>query len=89
MTEFNNDIFKDPNYVSRSKIHTKMFGFPLPKDIDKKFIQRCFDNLDGIIVKTGNPFNPSQQRHTKVVRKNELYGEVCGEFRSISHLDRR
>lgn len=85
MNEVNNDILKNSNYVSKSKIDVNMFGKKkLPKGINKKFIQNCFDNLQGKLVKTGNPFNTSQQRLTKVVSKKDLYYEVFKEYRSIS-----
>ena len=84
MTEFNNDITKNPNYITKSKIDGKFIkSLNLPKGINVKFVKECFENAPFKYVKTGNPYNEYMQRHTKVVSKKDLQYEIFKEYRSI------
>ena len=75
------DRYKKRDYICKSEInrHTlKQMGLPNLVSVDE--VVRAFSDLikfgDYIILKTGNPLNSSQQRHTYYVSKYSLYQYV-------------
>ena len=77
MTKLNNDILKNPRYITKSKISRRELNkMHIPKSITIQEAKGAFDNCFGELVKTGIPYNENFQRHTKVVSKFELYNEI-------------
>lgn len=77
MRQVNNEILKNPNYVTKSKItRAKLNSMCIPKFVSIAEAKDAFDSCFGEIIPTGNPYNENFQRHTKIVSTFELYNEI-------------
>lgn len=78
MRETNNDILKNPRYLTKSKITRKELNkMGIPKSVSLKQAREDFDNCPvSSIELVGNPYNENQQRHVKVVSKQALYRQI-------------
>jgi len=67
------DYSKDPNYICKSKINSKIRNeLGIPDYVSINELKENFDMCDYKTQKTGNSLNKNQQRHTKFVYKKEL-----------------
>ncbi len=80
MTDFNNDYkYYYPNHITKSNITRDLLNkMHIPKHISVKHAKECFDKceLTQRSVVVGNPYNKYQQKHIKIVSKNELYRKI-------------
>ena len=77
MSELNNEINKNSNYTSKSKINRKMLReMHIPDFISIEQAKKDFDACVGDIYKIGMPYDENKQRHTKFVSKYELYQKI-------------
>ena len=78
MKKLNNDILKNPRYITKSKItRAELNKMHVPKSISVKQAKEDFDNCQTHAwCVTGNPYNENQQKHVRVVSKQALYREI-------------
>jgi len=77
MPAYNEDISRNPNYTTKSKINRKMLRqMKIPDFVSVKQAKEDFDSCHGEIHKVGMPYDKNKQRHTKFVSKFELYRKI-------------
>ena len=78
MRKVNNDITKNPRYITKSKITRKVLNeMYIPKTVTISEAKKAFDDCpihNWEVV--GNPYNENYQRHVKFVSKQALYREI-------------
>jgi len=73
----NDEIKNSPDYITKSKItRAECDKMGIPKNMPVSEVKDAFDDIEGRRVKTGNPYNENQQRHTKFVSKLALYRSI-------------
>lgn len=77
MCEFDNNISKNSDYISKSKINRKVLReMHIPDCVTVKSAKKDFNSCEGKTCKVGSPYDKSRQRRTKFVSKYELYHEI-------------
>ena len=82
MRQVNNEILKNPRYITKSKItRAELNKMGIPKSVTVKEAKQSFEccRIHSIEV-IGNPYNEYQQKHIKFVPKQALYREIIKGF---------
>jgi len=80
--QVNNDISKNPRYITRSKIsRAELNKMGIPRNVSVDEAQKAFDDCPHYSWEVlGNPYNENRQRHVKFVSKQALYREIIKGF---------
>lgn len=78
MRQVNNDMLKNPDYITKSKItRGELNKMGIPKSVSVKQVKEDFDKVPIYKIElVGNPYNEFQQKHVKFVPKQALYREI-------------